>query len=105
MSTILIDQDNYKLVSYGNGSAYLLKRRDWGVALLGDDADKLRAEIEAFELAWRSASEASATLVERREPAEDSDPRRSEGSSRAALATYLWNTLEYGSAATLLETA
>ena len=76
----LIDQDGYKLVSYGNGSAYLLKRRDWGVALQGDDANQLREEIEAFESAWPCAS-------------------------RAALAAYLWNTLDYGSAATLLETA
>jgi hypothetical protein len=79
MSTILIDQDGYKLTSFGNGCAYSLERRGWSVALQGDDANQLRKEITAFETAWPCAS-------------------------RAALAAYLWNTLEYGSAATPLET-
>ena len=84
MSTILIDQDGYKLVSYGNGAAYSLERRDPdGVAIVavqGEDADQLRDEIQAFESAWPCAS-------------------------RAALARFLWTTLDYGAAASPRETA
>ena len=76
----LIDQDGFKLTEFAGGTAYLLCRRQWGVALQGDAASQLREEMGAFWLAWPHAS-------------------------RAALAAYLWNTLEYGSAATLLETA
>ena len=80
MSITLIDCEGYKLTSFAGGTAYLLSRREWGVALHGDDADKLTEEMGAFWLAWPRAS-------------------------RAALAAYLWNTLEYGLAATPLETA
>lgn len=80
MSIILIDQDNYKLTSWGNGIAYSLEHHGRAVALQGDDADQLREEIAAFELAWPAAS-------------------------RAALAAYLWSTLDYGLASTPLETA
>jgi hypothetical protein len=80
MSITLIDCDDYKLTSFAGGTAYLLSRRGWSVALQGEDADQLREEIAAFESAWPCAS-------------------------RVALAAYLWNTLGYGSAATPLETA
>jgi len=80
MSITLIDCEGYKLTSFAGGTAYLLSRREWGVALHGDDADQLLEEIAAFESAWPCAS-------------------------RVALAAYLWNTLEYGLAATPLETA
>jgi phenylalanine-4-hydroxylase len=79
MSTILIDQDGYKLTSYGDGSAYALEHDGRGAFMQGDDATQLRDEIEAFELAWPCAS-------------------------RATLARFLWMTLEYGLASTPLET-
>jgi len=79
MSTILIDQDGYKLTRYGSGCAYLLECDDQAVHMQGDDATQLRDEITAFETAWPCAS-------------------------RAALGRFLWSTLEYGSVATRTET-
>lgn len=80
MSTILIDQDDYKLTSYGNGCAYLLQYGGDAVHVQGDDASQLSDEIDAFETVWPNAS-------------------------RVALARFLWVSLDYGAAATLLENA
>ena len=79
MPTILIDQDGYKLTSYGNGAAYTLEHDGRSTFVQDDDATQLREEIEAFETAWPCAS-------------------------RATLGHYLWMTLEYGSASAPLET-
>jgi len=79
MSIVLIDQGDYKLVSYAGATAYLFSREDRGVALWGDDADCLTEQMAAFWLSWPHAS-------------------------RAALGRYLWTTLEYGLASTPLET-
>ena len=59
MSTVLIDQDGFKLTKFAGGTAYLLCRQQWGVALQGDDADKLTEEMGAFWLAWPHASRAA----------------------------------------------
>ncbi len=79
MSIILIDQDGYKLTSWGNGAAYALEHDGQAAFMHSADADRLREEITAFETAWPCAS-------------------------RGALARYLWVTLDYGSASTPLET-
>ena len=78
MSTILIDQDGYKLTSYGNGCAYLLQYGDDATHVQGADASRLSDEIDAFETAWPDAS-------------------------RVALARFIWVTLDYGAAATPLK--
>ena len=80
MSIILIEQDGYRLTSWGSGAAYALEHDGQGAFMQGDDADRLREEIAAFETSWPCAS-------------------------RGALARYLWGELGYALAATPIEIA
>ncbi len=79
MSTILINQNGYKLTSWGIGAAYSIEHDGRAAFVQGEDADRLREKIAAFETSWPCAS-------------------------RGTLARYLWVTLEYGAASTPLET-
>lgn len=51
LQAIIRTSPGYLLTSHGNGLAYALKRRSDGreVFFQGDDADKFREELEAWE--------------------------------------------------------
>lgn len=53
MATIIRQADDIALTSYGNGAAYLLEQAGGPVICFqyGDDADRMRADLEAIETA------------------------------------------------------